>query len=67
MGRRQEFLIFVYLEAVTRLESEDAGRVAHFAQRIPEKDIPQDTVAAARELVSFFNTDSKPNDWMMAK
>jgi hypothetical protein len=67
MTKKEKFLTFVYLASIARdlaRQTGETAQIASVAQRIPEKQIPTNTVNAARVFVTYVDRGTRPFKWM---
>jgi hypothetical protein len=68
MDRRERFLLFVYLGALSRDLSRalaESEMIAGYAARIPEKRIPPNAINAAKVFLAVLDGQSRPHRWMV--
>jgi hypothetical protein len=70
MSKREQFLAFVWVGALARDftgKSSDTSLIMHIASRIPEEQIPENVMNAAKVFLAFCNGVCKPHHWMLAR
>ena len=66
-GRRETFLLFVYLGALAADVANDSGEsqaIVHLASRIPSAKIPLNPFNAAQVYLSYCAGRSRIHNWM---
>jgi hypothetical protein len=68
MSKREQFLAFVWVGATAqdcRRQTNDALLIMNFASRIPEEQIPDNVMNAAKVFLAYCNGICKrPYNWM---
>jgi hypothetical protein len=71
MSKREQFLTFVWFGAVgqdTKCNTNDALLIMHIASQIPEENIPDNVMNAAKVFLAFCNGICKrPHHWMLMR
>jgi hypothetical protein len=71
MTKKEQFLAFVLVGAMAQdvtLGSNDCPVILHFAEQIPEENIPRNVANAAKVFLAFCNgVCLRPHGWMLAR
>ena len=71
MSKRDQFLAFVLVGSLAQdglRGTRDSQLVTHIASQIPEEQIPDNAMNAAKVFLAFCNGLCKdPHDWMLAR
>jgi len=71
MSKREQFLAFVWVGALARdfnQKSNDTSLIIHIASQIPEEQIPDNVLNAAKVFLAFCHGVCKrPHHWMLRR
>ncbi len=71
MSKREQFLAFVWVGALAQdfsRKTNDSALIMHIASRIPEDNIPDNVMNAAKVFLAYCNGLCKrPYHWMLAR
>jgi hypothetical protein len=71
MSKKEQFLAFVWVGALAQdfsRKTSDTALIMHIASRIPDENIPDNAMNAAKVFLAYCNGLCKrPYPWMLAK